>query len=188
MWDGYAQAVKEVFGDSVKIVIDLFHVVKLFQEKLTKARRVRQKELPKEEAKFLKGSRWLWCTNLKNLTVEQRDELLSLKIRFPTLGVLHDLREKFQGIFQDRSITTIESASLKLREWIQVASEQKLELIDEFVRTLENWFDKIVNYFPNRSSNGRTEGFNHGLRGILWRTFGMRNFSNFRLRVLQAFG
>jgi hypothetical protein len=55
-------------------------------------------------------------------------------------------------------------------------------------RTLENWMDQIVNYFVARSSNGRTEGFNRGLRAILWRACGMHNFSHFRLRVLHAFG
>ena len=53
---------------------------------------------------------------------------------------------------------------------------------------LENWLDKIANYFVTRASNGRTEGFNHGLRNILWRAFGMTNFSHFRLRVLDRFG
>ena len=40
---------------------------------------------------------------------------------------------------------------------------------------------KIANYFVSRSSNGRTEGFNRGLRAILWRASGMRNFTQFRL-------
>jgi transposase len=37
-------------------------------------------------------------------------------------------------------------------------------------------------------SNGRTEGFNRGLRAILWRAFGMVNFRHFRLRVLDRLG
>ena len=57
-----------------------------------------------------------------------------------------------------------------------------------FGKTLNNWLGKIANYFVWRSSNGRTEGFNHGLRAILWRAFGMLNFRHFRLRVLDRFG
>jgi transposase len=45
-----------------------------------------------------------------------------------------------------------------------------------------------ANSFVWRSSNGRTEGFNHGLRGILWRAFGMLNYRHLRLRVLDRFG
>ena len=46
----------------------------------------------------------------------------------------------------------------------------------------------MSDYFHSRSSNGRTEGYNLGLRSILWRAFGMTNFENFRLRVLHCFG
>jgi len=42
--------------------------------------------------------------------------------------------------------------------------------------------------FARRSSNGRTEGFKHGIRSILWRAYGMTAFRHFRLRVLHAFG
>jgi transposase len=63
-----------------------------------------------------------------------------------------------------------------------------LKALNQFNKTLENWMEKIANYFVNRSSNGRTEGFNRGLRAILWRACGMRNFRHFRLRVLHSFG
>ncbi|MGH7004187.1 MAG: transposase, partial [Alphaproteobacteria bacterium] len=42
--------------------------------------------------------------------------------------------------------------------------------------TLERWLEPIANYFIGRASNGPTEGFNRGLRGILWRACGMFNF------------
>ncbi len=38
MWDAYAEAAKEVFGETVAITIDRFHVMKNFQESLTAAR------------------------------------------------------------------------------------------------------------------------------------------------------
>ena len=38
MWDAYANAATEVFGTSVLVTIDRFHVMKNFQEQLTKAR------------------------------------------------------------------------------------------------------------------------------------------------------
>ena len=72
MWDGYVEAVREVFGERVRITIDRFHVMKNFQDHLTAARREIQRPLPKEEAKALKGTRWLWLTNQENLTEEER--------------------------------------------------------------------------------------------------------------------
>ena len=47
--------------------------------------------------------------------------------------------------------------------------------------------DKSVFKHPAQSG-GCFTGFNHGLRAILWRAFGMTNFTHFRLRVLDRFG
>ena len=75
MWDGYVEAVREALGEQVRITIDRFHVMKNFQDHLTAVRREIQRQLPQEEAKALKGTRWLWLTNQGNLSVDERAEL-----------------------------------------------------------------------------------------------------------------
>jgi transposase len=75
-----------------------------------------------------------------------------------------------------------------LRGWLEEARALGLKALEGFCKTLENWLDKIANYFIDRASNGRVEGYNRGLRGILWRAFGIPNFKHFRLRVLDRFG
>jgi transposase len=188
MWDAYAQASREVFGDRVRVTIDRFHVMKNFQDQLTKARREIQRELPQDQAKELKGSRWLWVTNPENLTVQQREQLEALQRKFPALAKLSRHREKLREIFQDKRVKRPDTAVVRLRAWCERGRRMGLKALEPFYRTLENWMDQIVNYFVARSSNGRTEGFNRGLRAILWRACGMHNFSHFRLRVLHAFG
>lgn len=188
MWDAYVEATREVFGSTVRVTIDRFHVMKNFQHWLTNARRELQRELPQEAAAELKGSRWLWLTNPENLTDAQRTELESLKRRFPKLGRLAEHREALRRIFEDRSVNTAEAGIARLRQWSEQGRRLGLAALEKFNKTLENWMDKIANYFVGRSSNGRTEGFNRGLRAILWRACGMRNFIHFRLRVLHAFG
>jgi transposase len=188
MWDGYVTAVKEVFGETVRVTIDRFHVMKNFQEQLTDARRQIQRELAKDEAQALKGTRWLWVTNWENLDADQQAELVQLKERFPRLRELVEYRESLRQLFEDRTITNAATGTERLQSWIGTARRAGLKGLDAFCRTLENWLDKIANYFVNRASNGRTEGFNHGLRNILWRAFGMTNFTHFRLRVLDRFG
>ena len=188
MWDAYVEAAKEVFGESIRITIDRFHVMKNFQEQLTDARRQIQRELAKDEAQALKGTRWLWVTNWENLDAEQQAELTQLKERFPRLRALVEYRETLRQLFEDRTITDAATGTARLKTWIESARQAGLKGLDAFCRTLENWLDKIANYFVNRASNGRTEGFNHGLRNILWRAFGMTNFVHFRLRVLDRFG
>lgn len=188
MWDAYVEAAREAFGDKVAITIDRFHVMKNFQECLTTARRELQRQLSAEEREQLKGSRWLWVTNPENLTPEKQQELEVLKQRFPSLGKLADQREKLRAIFNDTKITSSAEGRKRLQTWLEQAKELGLAALNKFCKTLSNWMDKIANYFRSRSSNGRTEGLNHGLRAILWRAFGMTNFKNFRLRVLHCFG
>ena len=115
MWDAYAEAAKEVFGDSVIVTIDRFHVMKNFQERLNEARRQIQNTLPKEEAKELKGSRWLWLTNECNLTPEQRAEREGLKKKFPQLAKLSEHREALRRIFEDGRLTKPATAVRRLR-------------------------------------------------------------------------
>ena len=188
MWDAYAEAPEEVFGDKVRVTIDRFHVMKNFQEQLTKARREIQRELPEDEAKELKGGRWLWVTNPENLTAEQRRQLETLKRKFPELAKLSRHREALREIFEDGRVKRPDTAAVWLRAWCERGRRMGLKALEPFYRTLENWMDKITNYFVARSSNGRTEGFNRGLRAILWRACGMTNFGHFRLRVLHLFG
>lgn len=188
MWDAYVNAAREAFGAKVKVTIDRFHVMKNFQECLTQARRELQRQLPEAERAALKGSRWLWVTNPENLTATQRAELTTLQQRFPQLGRLSQQREALRAIFNDPKITTPTQGRQRLTQWMQQATLLGLTSLAKFCRTLTNWMGMITNYFRKRNSNGRTEGFNHGIRTILWRACGMVNFQNFRLRVLHCFG
>ena len=188
MWDGYVEAVQEVFGPRVRITIDRFHVMKNFQECLNQARRQIQRELPKEAAKALKGTRWLWLTNPENLEEEKRKEMERLKVQFPRLAALSAQREALRQIFEDRTISTAEQGVARLKEWCRSALALGVAGLETFCKTLGNWMDKIANYFISRSSNGQTEGFNRGIRSILWRAFGIPNFAHLRLRILHTLG
>lgn len=188
MWDGYVEAVREALGEQVRITIDRFHVMKNFQDHLTAARREIQRHLPKELAQALKGTRWLWLTNQENLSEDEHAELAALGQRFPLLQQLREQRDKLRELFDDATIRTAAAGVWHLRGWMQEARHLGLKALESFCKTLENWLEKIANYFVDRASNGRVEGFNTGLRGILGRAFGMFNFEHFRLRVLDRFG
>jgi transposase len=188
MWEGYVNAVAEVFGKDVRPTIDRFHVMKQFQERLTEARREIQRGLPKDQAKELKGTRWLWVKNEEGLTAEQKEQLQRLKERYPMLKALAEAREGLRAIFEDRGVLTPQEGKEWLCAWMGQVKQLGLKALAEFCGTLTRWMDGIANYFATRSSNGRTEGFNHALRSILWRAFGMQNFHNFRQRVLDRFG
>jgi transposase len=188
MWDGYVEAAREAFGPEIRVTIDRFHVMKNFQDRLTGARRELQNALGVDAKKRLKGSRWWWVTNAENLREEDRVAFGQLRREFPKLGALWDQREYLRAIFEDVGITTAAEGRKRLEQWMAQVRLLGLSALEKFCVTLTNWMDTVANYFHSRSTNGRTEGFNHGLRAILWRAYGMLNFNNFRLRVLDRFG
>ena len=53
-------------------------------------------------------------------------------------------------------------------------------------KTLMSWREEILNFFKTRITNAKTEGFNNVAKSIIKRSYGFRNFSNYRLRVLNA--
>ena len=138
----------------------------------------------------------MWLTNPENLTPEQQAELTALKglslsaakERFPALARLSEHREALRRIFDDPAIHTPDEGRWRLMAWCERGRQLGLAALEKFNGTLERWMNEIANYFASRSSNGRTEGFNHGIRSVLWRAYGMTAFGHFRLRVLHTFG
>ena len=100
---------------------------------------------------------------------------------FEVVEAMRDRRNKLQ-----RFTLVPKVAVTRLKRGCEQGARMALKALEQFNKTLENWMDKIANYFVHRSSNGRTEGFNRGLRAILWRACGMRNFGHFRLRVFSC--
>jgi transposase len=54
--------------------------------------------------------------------------------------------------------------------------------------TLLQWQKEILQCFITRISNGRTEGFNRKAKLIQRASYGIRNFENYRTRLLDACG
>jgi transposase len=169
MWEASGEASREVFGEAVAMVIDRGHGLKNFQEQLTAARRELPRALPGEDARAVKGSRWLWLTNPENLEAEQLQQLTALRAQFPSWARVADQREAPRQIFDDATLTTPAAGAAQLAQWRAAARALGLTAVNKFCATLERWQDKIANSFLSRSSTGPPEGFNNGLRTLLRR-------------------
>jgi transposase len=118
-------------------------------------------------------------------------ERRALKERFPALARWSEHREGLRQIFDDPAIHTPEEGRSRWTAWCERGRQLGVGALEKFnpgAPGLERRINEIANYFARRSSNGRTEGFNPGIRSILWRAYGMTAFRHFRLRVLHAFG
>ena len=81
MYDGFINAAKEVFGNKVKVVIDRFHVAKLYRNSFDDLRKKELKrlksELPDIEYKKLKNVMWILR---KHITDQTEEDLTKLKL------------------------------------------------------------------------------------------------------------
>ena len=95
MYDGFIYAAQEVFGKRVKIVIDRFHVAKLYRKGLDTLRkhelqRLKQ-ALAEEDYQQLQGVMWALRKKEAQMTDEDKDKLARLFVHAPRLKIAYEL-------------------------------------------------------------------------------------------------
>ena len=93
MYEGFVNATKEVLGKRVKIVIDRFHVAKLYRSGLDSLRKQELKrlkqELSEESYSQLKGTMWALRKSEETLTDDDKDVLVCLFWHSPCLKMAY---------------------------------------------------------------------------------------------------
>src|SRR2546429_2143724 len=185
MYDGFIHAAQEVFGKRVKIVIDRFHVAKLYRKGLDTLRkhelqRLKQ-ELSAEEYKQLQGVMWALRKREDNLTDEDKDLLARLFVHAPLLKVAYELCNALTRIFEKR--IGKRRAKSQLTDWIERVRDSTLHCFNTFLTTLEKWMDEIANYFHDRQTSGFVEGLNNKIKVIKRRCYGILNVKHLFQRI-----
>lgn len=184
MWDAYHEAAQAKLPN-IRLTVDRFHVMKNLNAAVTKARRTIQKQAEPATQAVLKGSRWLLVTNRENLSQEERPKLEVMLSVSTELNTCYQLKEAFRDWFNQT--TDRAEAECRLHAWVNQVEASGLKALQAFTKTLTNWWERILNYFDGRHSNGFAEGVNLKIKMINRRAFGYRNFESFRLHVLVAF-
>jgi transposase len=177
MYEGFIHAAKEVFGKRVRIVIDRFHVAKLYRRGFETFRKQELKRLkrvlPEDAYKQLKGVMWALRKKEEDLTDEERDRVVRLFAYSPQLKTAYDFCQELTEIFNQHPGKGM--AKRKLKEWIKRVRESELRCFDTFLTTLEKWRDEIANYFSSRLTSGFVEGLNNKIKVIKRRCYGILN-------------
>ena len=184
MYEGFINAAKEVFGKRV-IIVDRFHVAKLYRQALDKLRKKEQKrlkeELAEEEYKKLKGAMWILRKNPCELTSEELEVLQCLFKHSPMLAMAYKLSNALTGIYeQDISKA---KAKRKINSWKKRVIKSGLKCFDTFITTLTKWLDEITNYFVDRQTSGFVEGLNNKIKVIKRRCYGIFNLKHLFQRI-----
>jgi transposase len=185
LYEGYVNAAKEVLGRKVRIVVDRFHVAKLYRKGLDEVRKKEVKrlkeELPAETYNEFKGVMWLLRKNPEALEPEELDTLKKLFKYTPLLGTVYVFCYTLTGIFEQP--LTKEEGRRQLRAWKELVKKSGLSCFDRFLKTLDEWMDEITNYFVDRHSSGFVEGLNNKIKVVKRRCYGILNIGHFFQRL-----
>jgi transposase len=179
----YIRAVRDHLPRAVH-VFDHFHVIKLFNEKLTALRRQLYAQASSDpERKVLKGTRWLLLKNPENLD-EARDERQrleeALRLNQP-LATAYYLKEDLRQIWAQPDKRT---ARRVLRDWLARARASGIRILVQFAATLEEHQEGILNYYHYRISTGPLEGTNNKIKTMKRQAYGFRDAAFFKLKIL----
>lgn len=187
MYNGYINAVKEIFGNKVKVVIDRFHVAKNYRKCLDSLRKQELKRLKRElteaEYKKLKGAMWALRKKEASLTDEEKIVLAILFTYSPALRQAYNFQNSLTEIF-NKNINKQEASKL-ITQWIKEISESTLTCFDKFIATLNKNWDDILNSFhrKQRKNSGFIEGLNNKIKVIKRRCYGIFNIEKLFQRI-----
>jgi transposase len=179
----YIKAVRDNIPTAVH-VFDHFHVIKLFNDKLSAFRRqLFHQASSDQERRVLKGTRWLLLKNPENLD-ETRNELDRLKeaLRLnEPLAIAYYLKEDLRQIWMQPNKRT---ARRVLRDWLARARASEIRMLVQFADTLEEHQEGVLNYYDFPISTGPLEGTNTKIQLLKRQAYGFRDYAFFKLKIL----
>ena len=192
MYEGFINAAKEVFGKKL-IVVDRFHVAKLYRNGLEGLRKKEMRrlknELSEEEYKKLKGVMWILRKAKSKLMDEEKETLECLFKHSPLLELAYDFSNDLTDIFEEDISKS--KAKGKINSWKKRVKKSDLTCFDGFIKTLEKSIDEITNYFIDRQTSGFVEGLNNKIKVIKRRCYGILNTNHLFQRIfldVQGYG
>ena len=182
MSSAYIRAVRDNIRGAVH-VFDHFHVIKLYNEKLSNFRRQLYHELTAAGQKLLKGIRWLLLKNPENLDPTKREPQRlerALRLNEP-LAVVYFMKEDLRQIWQQPNKRAARHA---LETWLADARASGISMLEKFADTLEEHQEGILNYYDCPISTGPLEGTNNKIQLMKRQAYGFRDKEFLKLKIL----
>ena len=182
MGPAYIKAVRENLPKAT-LVFDHFHVIKLYNEKLTKLRRAMAKELDAQGKDTLKGTRWLLLKNSCNLSVEKDEHTRlqeALRLNQP-LATAYYMKDDLRLVWKQEDK---ESAAFLLDDWIKRAEASGIQMLKQFAKTLATHRSGILAYYDfDHLSTGPLEGTNNKIKTLQKMAYGFRDKEFLKLKI-----
>ena len=187
---GYLNGILAYLPDAI-VTVDCFHGVKLANTMVDDVRRRTQQETlghrgHKDDPLY--STRRLMTRGWERLSDRQRVKLLdALRSGDPDgeVGVAILAKELLRDMYAARSL---QAARWKLVAFYQCAAEAEVSELTRLAKTIASWETEFLNYHVTGISNGPTEAQNLIAEKLRRIGHGLRNFENYRLRLLLHSG
>jgi transposase len=167
-----------------KIVFDRFHVMKLYNEKLSNLRRALHHEATDMmQKKVLKGTRWLLLKASENLD-EEKDERKKLEEALAlnkSLAVAYYLKEDLRQFWEQPGK---KFATLFLDGWLKRAEASGIKMLQQMAKTLASHRSGLLAYYDVMITSGPMEGTNNKIKTMKRQAYGFRDKEFFKLKIL----
>jgi len=174
MHDGFVSAALDVFGPRI-IVVDRYHVSKLYRKPLDKLRikemRRLKEGLTEDEYTELEGMMWILRKKHECLSKDDKTKLDLLYKHSPELKKAHQYALKLTQIFNTHNKR--KSGMAKIERWIASVERSNLTCFNTFIKTLKKYKPYIANYFKGRKNSGFVEGLNNKIKVLKRRCYGL---------------
>lgn len=178
----YIDAVTTHLPEAV-LVFDRFHVMKLFNDKLSDLRRELHRTAEDGlEKTVLKGTRWLLMKKPENLDAshnehERLEEALRLNV---PLAMAYYLKEELGAFWEQDDLEEAEAFPL---DWILQAESTDIRMLHQFARTLRFHAYGLLAYYDYAISTGPLEGTNNKIKTTKRQAYGFRDHQFFILKI-----
>jgi transposase len=184
MWSIYIEAVRKTLPGAA-LLFDRFHVVAHLNRAVDDVRRETWRQLPEEEKREFKQTRWLWLKNPWNLQPEEQQRLSALCRKNQPIVRAYYLKEAFQCFWEYRSEGW---AARYLKHWLRWASHSRLTPFCRFARMIRAHLDGILAWTKLWISNGALEGMNNKIKVVSHRAYGYRTTATYITAIWHGCG
>lgn len=182
MSPAYISAVRTHLSTAV-LVFDHFHIIKLFNDKLSDLRRDLYREATEKLHKdVLKGTRWLLLKNPENLdpTRNESKRLHEALMLNQPLAAAYYMKEDLRQVWEQPDKP---AAQRVLDDWIRRAEASGIRMLKKFANTLATYRNQILNFYDYPISTGPLEGTNTKIRVLQRQAYGFRDTEFFKLKI-----
>lgn len=165
-------------------MFDRFHVIKLFNEKLTALRRRLYGQLKdSNERASLKGVRWLLLKRSEHLDPDKSEpeRLASALDLNSDLAAAYFLKEELSEVWEQDDYDMAEGMLL---DWIKYAESLQIKELTAFAKTLRRHAIGILAYYDAQITTGPLEGINNKIKTMKRQSYGFRDLEYFKLKIL----